>query len=48
MDIIKFFDRKKREYRSHSADGNDSKRPHEESNNSTSTLLSLQTNLKRA
>ena len=37
MDITKFFDRKKRELSSQSADGDDSKRPREESNNSTST-----------
>ena len=40
MDITKFFDRKKRELNSQSADGNDSKRPWEESNNSTSTPAS--------
>ena len=37
MDITKFFDRKKRELSSQSADGDDLKRSHEESNNSTST-----------
>ena len=40
MDFTKFFDRKKREYSSQSADDNDSKRPCEESNNSTSTPAS--------
>ena len=40
MDITNFFDRKKRELSSQSADGNDSKRPHERSNNSTSTPTS--------
>ena len=40
MDITKFFDRKKRELSSQSADGDDSKRPHKESNNSTSTPTS--------
>ena len=40
IDITKFFDRKKREFSSQSADGDDSKRPREESNNSTSTLSS--------
>ena len=40
MDITKFFDRKKRELSSQSADGDDSKRPREESNNSTSTPAS--------
>ena len=38
MDITKFFGRKKRKFNSQSVDGNDSKRPREESNNSTSTL----------
>ena len=41
MDITKFFDQKMRELSSQSADGNDSKRPREESNNSTSTPTSL-------
>ena len=41
MDITKFFDQKMRELSSQSADGNNSKRPHEESNNSTSTPASL-------
>ena len=40
IDITKFFDRKKREFSSQSADGDDSKRPREESNNSTSALSS--------
>ena len=40
MDFTKFFDRKKREYSSQSADGDDSKRPREESNNSTNTPAS--------
>ena len=40
MDITKFFDRKKRELSSQSADGDDSKRPREKSNNSTSTPTS--------
>ena len=40
IDITKFFDRKKREFSSQSADGDDSKRPREESNNSTGTLSS--------
>ena len=40
MDLTKFFDRKKRELSSQSADGDDSKRPREESNNSTSTPAS--------
>ena len=38
MDITKFFGRKKRKFNSQSVDGNDSKRPREESNNSTNTL----------
>ena len=40
IDIAKFFHREKRELSSDSADGDDSKRPHEESNNSTSTPTS--------
>ena len=40
IDITKFFHREKRELSSDSADGDDSKRPHEESNNSTSTPTS--------
>ena len=36
IDITKFFDWKKRELSNQSADGNDSKRPREENNNSTS------------
>ena len=40
MDITKFFDQKKRELSSQSADANDSKRPREESNNSSSTPTS--------
>ena len=40
MDIIKFFDRKKGELSSQSVDGDDSKRPCEESNNGTSTPAS--------
>ena len=40
MDITKFFGRKKRKFNSQSVDGNDSKRPRGESNNSTSTLTS--------
>ena len=40
MDITKFFDRKKRELSSQPVDGDDSKRPREESNNSTSTSTS--------
>ena len=40
MDITKFFERKKRELSSQSANGDDSKRPREESNNSTSTSTS--------
>ena len=40
MDITKFFDRKKRELSSQPADGDDSKKPREESNNSTSTPTS--------
>ena len=40
MDITKFFDRKKRELSSQSVDGDDSKKPREESNNSTSTPTS--------
>ena len=40
MDITKFFDRKKRELSSLSVDDDDSKRPREESNNSTSTPIS--------
>ena len=40
MDITKFYDRKKRELSSQSADGDDSKRPREESNNSTSARAS--------
>ena len=40
MDITKFFGRKKRKFNSQSVDGNDSKRPREESNNSTNTLTS--------
>ena len=40
MYITKFFDRKKRELSSQSVDGDDSKRPREESNNSTSTPIS--------
>ena len=40
MDFTKFFERKKRELSSQSADGNDSKRPRVESNNSTSTPAS--------
>ena len=41
MDIREFFDRKKRDLSSQSGDGDDSKRPHEESNNSISTPTSL-------
>ena len=37
MYITKFLDRKKKEISSPSADGDDSKRPHKKSNNSTST-----------
>ena len=37
MYITKFLDRKKKETSSQSADGDDSKRPHTKSNNSTST-----------
>ena len=40
MDITKFFDRKKRELSSQPVDGDDSKRPRKESNNSTSTSTS--------
>ena len=40
MDITKSFDQKKRELSSQSANGDDSKRPREESNNSTSTPTS--------
>ena len=40
MDITKFFGRKKIKFNSQSVDGNDSKRPREESNNRTSTLTS--------
>ena len=40
MDITKFFDQKKRERRSQSVDGDDSKRSRKESNNSTSTPTS--------
>ena len=40
MDITKFFDRKKRELSSQSANGDDSKRPREESNNRTSVSTS--------
>ena len=40
IDIAKFFHREKRELSSDSADGDDPKRPHEESNNSTSTPTS--------
>ena len=40
MDITKLLDLKKRELSSQSADGDDSKRPREESNNSTSTPAS--------
>ena len=40
MHITKFFDRKKRELSSQSANGVDSKRPREESNNSTSASAS--------
>ena len=40
MDITKFFGRKKRKFNSQSVDGNDSKRPREESNNSTNTVTS--------
>ena len=40
MDITKFFDQKMRERNSQSAGGEDSKRPHEGSTNSTSTLTS--------
>ena len=40
MDITKFFDRKMRELSSQSVDGDDSKKPREESNNSTSTPTS--------
>ena len=40
MDITKFFDRKKRELSSQSVDDDDSKRPREESNNSTRTPVS--------
>ena len=40
MDITKFFNREKRELSSDSADHDDSKRPHEKSNNSTSTPTS--------
>ena len=40
MGITTLFDRKKRELSSQSADGDDSKRPREESNNSTSTPTS--------
>ena len=36
MDINKFFEWKKRRLTSQSGDGNDSKRPHKERNNSTS------------
>ena len=40
MDITKFFDQKVRELSSQLEDGNDSKRPREESNNRTSTPAS--------
>ena len=40
MDITKFFDQKKRERSSQSADCDDSKGPREERNNSTSTPTS--------
>ena len=40
IDIAKFFHREKRELSSDSADGDDSKRPYEESSNSTSTPTS--------
>ena len=40
MDITKFFDQKKRELSSQSVDGDDSKRPREESNSSTNTPTS--------
>ena len=40
MNITKFFDRKKRELSSQSADGDDSKIPRDESNNSISTQTS--------
>ena len=40
MDITKFFDQKKRELSSQSVNDDDSKRPREESNNSTSTPVS--------
>ena len=40
MDITKFFDRKKRELSIQSADGDDSKRPRKENNDSTSTPTS--------
>ena len=39
MDITKFFYYEKRELSSQSVDGNDSKRPREEINNSTSTPI---------
>ena len=47
MDITKFFDQKKRELSSQPADGDDSKRPREESNNSTSTQHLLVKYLKK-
>ena len=40
MDITTLIDRKKRELSSQSANGDDSKRPREESNNSASTPAS--------
>ena len=40
MDITKLFDQKKRELSSQSVDGDDSKRPREESNSSTNTPTS--------